>query len=209
MSENKNTQKIREYFVNLKNQIVKYKQYLVKHKKDFRDVSVVFLISSFLLISSLFFSYALNVEALKALVQAEATFFGFFGIMLVYTLKHYDEELVKLKEKSDAISISGEDKTKLPFTRQPKGEFFRDYISEIQDKKKELVKSGINIGMFLLGSMLISVWLIGSIEPYLSESITSEITIKTIRFFSLFTPFLFLMSIYVFFDVLNTIAREI
>ena len=174
-------------------------------KQNIKETSIAFILLVGTIIVSYLFSIVVNSEALKTLVQAEATFFGFFGILFVYALKQYDDEFKELRKSAFELNPS-ESNQKLD-SGDNIVQNLEGMINEIREKKRTLVKAATDIGVAIIGSMLISVWLIGSVDS-ISSTGGNWLIIGTIRFLSYFTIALFLVAIYKFLDLLNKMAEE-
>jgi hypothetical protein len=180
-------------------------EFFSKWKGSIKDW-VIFLILVFgLAMISISFSVVLNAEALKTLVQAEATFFGFFGVLLVYVLKQYDDKLQDWKETSDKLTPSESMET-IPSLSTTQGEQIINIINEIRDNKMAFVNTGITIGAVITFSMLMSVWLIGSFESTLNLSSSLTGVILTLGYLAIG---LFLIAIYMFLQLFRKMAKEI
>ena len=180
-------------------------EFFSKWKGTIKD-STIFLISVFVLaIISIYFSVALNAEALKALVQAEATFFGFFGVLLVYVLKQYDDKLQDWKETADELTPSESMET-IPSLSATQGEQIINIINEIRENKMDFVNTGIAIGVLITFSMLMSVWLIGSFESTLNLNSSLAGVILTLGYLAIG---LFLIAIYEFLQLFRKMAKEV
>ena len=167
---------------------------------------IIFLILVFgLAMISISFSVALNAEALKTLVQAEATFFGFFGVLLVYVLKQYDDKLQDWKETADELTPSESMET-IPSLSATQGEQIINIINEIRENKIAFVNTGITIGVVITFSMLMSVWLIGSFESTLNLNSSLAGVILTLGYLAIG---LFLIAIYTFLQLFRKMAKEI
>ncbi len=180
-------------------------EFFSKWKGTIKDW-IIFLILVFgLAIISISFSVVLNAEALKTLVQAEATFFGFFGVLLVYVLKQYDDKLQDWKETADKLTPS-ESMEAIPLLSTTQGEQIINIINEIRENKMAFVNTGITIGAVITFSMLMSVWLIGSFESTLNLNSSLTGVILTLGYLAIG---LFLIAIYMFLQLFRKMAKEI
>ena len=180
-------------------------EFFSKWKGTLKDW-IIFLILVFgLAMISISFSVVLNAEALKTLVQAEATFFGFFGVLLIYVLKQYDDKLQDWKETADKLTPS-ETIEAIPSLSTTQGEQIIKIINEIRENKMNFVNSGITIGVLITFSMLMSVWLIGSFESTLNLNSSLAGVILTLGYLAIG---LFLIAIYMFLQLFRKMAKEI
>ena len=180
-------------------------EFFSKWKGTIKDW-IIFLILVFVLaMISISFSVVLNAEALKTLVQAEATFFGFFGVLLVYVLKQYDDKLQDWKETADELTPSESMET-IPSLSATQGEQIINIINEIRENKMDFVNTGIAIGVLITFSMLMSVWLIGSFESTLNLNSSLAGVILTLGYLAIG---LFLIAIYEFLQLFRKMAKEV
>jgi hypothetical protein len=180
-------------------------EFFSKWKGTIKDW-IIFLILVFgLAMISISFNVVLNAEALKTLVQAEVTFFGFFGVLLVYVLKQYDDKLQDWKETADKLTPS-ESIEAIPLLSTTQGEQIINIINEIRENKMAFVNTGITIGAVITFSMLMSVWLIGSFESTLNLNSSLTGVILTLGYLAIG---LFLIAIYMFLQLFRKMAKEI
>ena len=202
MSENRILEILRGFYGNRWKVI---HEFFSKWKRTIRDW-IIFLILIFgLAIISLSFSLVLTAESLKTLVQAEATFFGFFGVLLVYVLKQYDDKLQDWKETADKITPSESMET-ISSSSTTQGEQIIKIINEIRENKMDFVNSGITIGALVTFSMLLSVWLIGSFESTLNINSSLASVVLTLGYLAIG---LFLIAIFTFLQLFRKMAKEI
>lgn len=202
MSENRILEILRGFYGNRWKVI---QEFFSKWKGTIRDW-IIFLILIFgLAIISLSFSLVLTAESLKTLVQAEATFFGFFGVLLVYVLKQYDDKLQDWKETADKITPSESMET-ISSSSTTQGEQIIKIINEIRENKMDFVNSGITIGALVTFSMLLSVWLIGSFESTLNINSSLASVVLTLGYLAIG---LFLIAIFTFLQLFRKMAKEI
>ena len=202
MSENRILEILRGFYGNRWKVI---QEFFSKWKGTIRDW-IIFLILIFGLANiSLSFSLVLNAESLKTFVQAEATFFGFFGVLLVYILKQYDDKLQDWKETADKITPSESMET-ISSSSTTQGEQIIKIINEIRENKMDFVNSGITIGALVTFSMLLSVWLIGSFESTLNINSSLASVVPTLGYLAIG---LFLIAIFTFLQLFRKMAKEI
>lgn len=167
---------------------------------------IIFVILVFALATiSIYFGIILTAEALKTLVQAEATFFGFFGVIFLYALKQYDDKLKDWKETADKLTPS-ESMELIPELYTTQGEQIINIINEVRENKRDFVDTGISIGVLITFSMLMSVWLIGSFETNLHLDNSLAGVILTFGYLAIA---LFLLAIYTFLQLFRKMAEEI
>jgi len=180
-------------------------EFYSKCKGNIKDWTILLILVFGLATISTSFSVVLNAEALKTLVQAEATFFGFFGVLLVYVLKQYDDNLQDWKETADKLTPS-ESMEAIPILSTTQGEQIINIINEIRENKMAFVNTGITIGAVITFSMLMSVWLIGSFESTLNINSSLTGVILTLGYLAIG---LFLIAIYMFLQLFRKMAKEI
>lgn len=108
-----------------------------------------------------------ETEALKALIQAEATIFGFFGLIVVYLLKSIDDKEDRYEQMLFDCIVEGKE-TEVPesekrdFTRQyekkrTRGDIIREIISDTRRQKHALTRFLFTVGFYLVASILLSI----------------------------------------------------
>jgi hypothetical protein len=115
-------------------------------------VTIVFLLTWIMIAYSV---VLINKDALKALIEAEATILGFFGLVIVYMLNSLDTRIDRLEQqrfdwdKEQHDKEASDTKTK------------RDSVRNL---KKYVIKRAAIIGTLLTFSLLISIWLLGIVD---------------------------------------------
>lgn len=103
----------------------------------------------------------INQEALKVLVQAEATILGFFGLIIVYILKAFDERQEWWESLWYEVQDKGKGKKTVEVTGKSNDEFFSGFINALVKKRQSTVRFGSIIATLLVFSLLLSVFLLG------------------------------------------------
>lgn len=94
----------------------------------------------------------ISKEMLKALIEAEATILGFFGIIAVYALTSLDSRIDRLEEQNFDIQMkSMKSRNQVIFEDLP------NKIEGIQKTKRRAVLSMLYAGILLVGSLLSSI----------------------------------------------------
>lgn len=101
-------------------------------------------------------------EVLKALIEAEATLLGFFGIIAVYVLTSYDGRLDRFEEKLFKLATEETNVPKIPL--RVGMQQIRQALSSIERKKKDFARLSAIIGASLVLSIILSVLALGTIE---------------------------------------------
>ena len=180
-------------------------EFFSKRKGIIKDW-IIFVILVFVLSTiSIYFGVILNAEALKTLVQAEATFFGFFGVIFIYALKQYDDKLKDWKETADKLTPH-ESMESIPELSITQGEQIINIINENRENKLDFVDTGITIGVLITFSMLLSIWLIGSFETTLNLNNSLGAVILTLGYLAIA---LFLLAIYAFLQLFRKMGEEV
>jgi len=117
--------------------------------------SIVFALTSSYFLGIIFLFGAVAViskEMLKALIEAEATILGFFGIFAVYALTSFDSRMDRLEEQLFDIQMkSMKQRNQVIFGDLP------NKIKGIQKAKRRAVLSALYAGILLVGSLLSSI----------------------------------------------------
>jgi hypothetical protein len=93
-----------------------------------------------------------NDSMLAALLQAEATFLGFFGVIVVYGLTSFDNRIDRVEQ----LSILTAEKN-LPFEKERLVLEISGLRKKIEKERKEFFNNAFWIGVFLVISLLFSV----------------------------------------------------
>jgi hypothetical protein len=145
---------------------------------------------------------------LPPLIEAEATIFGFFGIIIVYILKSLDEQYDRCDKQFYDMSDKGKDKEVPEMTeaalkagliteRVTKGEMLWDELVYINKRKISTIAYASKIGAMLVMSIFISILSLG-----IGDFIVSGMLI-------IFAVFLFLASTTSIFVMFRDEAKEI
>lgn len=197
--------RIREILRAFYNKLKAIQGFFSKWKGTIKGLIFFVVLVAVIAIISIYFSIVLTAEALKTLVQAEATFFGFFGVIFVYVLKQYDDKLEDWKETANNLTPceSTEAISELSTTE---GEQIINIINEVRENKKDFVDTSIAIGTFITISMLMSIWLIGSFE--IPNAYLNNPLVGVFLSFGYFAIALFLLAIYVFLQQFRKMGEE-
>jgi len=122
-----------------------------------------------------------NGDALKALIQADATILGFFGIIVTYILKSLDdkesrwEEIwLQLTEEGKQTQVDSEVAKLTQYLKKKpmsKGEMCMLMVESIEKRRKTTIRFSKAIGTLLVISLLISIWLLSMIGLALETGI--------------------------------------
>jgi len=157
-------------------------------------IGVFFGITSIIaLIAALLFSLIGAFEKtpmLTTLIEAEATIFGFFGLIAVYSLTSYDNRIDRLEEQKFEW-IKEKDDTRATETQTR--------IDGIVKSKRKTINYALIIGIYLFLSLLLSILVLG-----IADAITSWI----ILFFSMALFFIGIVHFFFMFYDMATIPKE-
>jgi len=106
----------------------------------------------------------LDEDAIQALIEAEATILGFFGIIFVYILKSLDDRETWCLDRWYDLSETGEHRDEpigIPVT---KGRIMRERYERIQKQRKDALRFAKRIIIFLIASLLFSIFWLGTME---------------------------------------------
>lgn len=149
---------------------------------------------------------------MKALIQAEATVLGFFGITVVYVLRSLDdkestyaEKLLELevtgKHEETVVAAAGEPEvdtsgdTVISIEMGKRGEFLRQLMMQTHEQKRATIRLIRSTGAYLVSSLLFSIWILGM----------PDIAIAGIL--SIFAVYLFVVSIVSIFWLFEDIGK--
>lgn len=188
------------------------KCWLQRNWKKLLSLTVVPFI---LMLTAFFFGIATVIareEIMKALIQAEATVLGFFGITVVYVLRSLDDKESTYAEKLLELEVTGKhEETVVTAAGEPKvdtsgdivisiktgkrGEFLRQLMMQIHEQKRATVRLIRTTGAYLVSSLLLSIWILGM----------PDIAIAGIL--SIFAVYLFVVSIVSIFWLFEDIGK--
>ena len=136
----------------------------IRHHWLFLTVSAILAFSQPLILGIIFL-YGLvatiEVEMLKAMIQAEATILGFYGLIVVYALTSLDDRIDTLEEQIFEVeekyldlpdnpeSIRNIGKTKIAKRNER--------LNKIKKTRGKTVFSALYVGILLIGSLLASI----------------------------------------------------
>jgi hypothetical protein len=162
------------------------------------DAIIALIVIVFLALSVIFYSPVLtNENGLKALIEAEATILGFFGLMVVYMLSSLDTRIDRLEQQRFDISAKHADEA--------------SKLGEVKNKvrglKKDIVRRSQIIGVMLVVSLLICIGLLGIQNLYLSalESEPSGVFVMIVSGIGALAIFLFFESVWFLFTLFKSI----
>jgi NTP pyrophosphatase (non-canonical NTP hydrolase) len=101
-------------------------------------------------------------EVLTALIEAEATITGFFGIILTYALTALDNRRDKLEDRFWDLAIAARHNKKEGYEEFKKtlkniAETFGSSIDNVREKRNRFINNSIIIGIFLTLSLILSI----------------------------------------------------
>jgi hypothetical protein len=111
----------------------------------------------------------LSADALKTLIEAEATILGFFGLIVVYALTAYDNRIDKLEERIEDWQQNDKPVDLVLL----KGIMFSDVYRDRQDKIKKRKQIVTSMMLVSLGSLVISFFLFITAYGILTSSGTT------------------------------------
>lgn len=120
--------------------------------------SIVFAFTSIYFLGFIFLFGLVAViskEMLKALIEAEATILGFFGLITVYALTSLDTRIDKLEQQLHARIF--DIKEKFSDLGGVKKTYLTERLSNIKEEKRKTVYSALYAGVLLVGSLLSSI----------------------------------------------------
>lgn len=109
---------------------------------------------------------------LKALIEAEATILGFFGLIVVYALTSFDNRTDKLESWLFDLTEKGRH-TEVPEIQEyfksigvaevvmTKGQILIGELHDIQRKRRKTIRSASIVGIYLVLSLLLSIFALG------------------------------------------------
>jgi hypothetical protein len=107
----------------------------------------------------------LNEKGLTALIEAETTLLGFFGLIIAYLLTSLDSKRDKLEELRIEL-----------IKENPNSNQFRNNLNPYRDQKRQVIKYSIGIGALLTLALFLSIGILGVVtatltieEPLLSQ----------------------------------------
>ena len=183
------------------------KSWLQKNRKYLKPL-VAMIVVFFLTVVAAFYSIVLlSKDALKALIEAEATIFGFFGVITFYMLKVYDDKIERYQRKQSELENTG--KSSEPYANAPKIHLVSLVIDEIRENKKRTVRYTSRIATVLFISIVLSVWLLGFMDFVLTPQagISSPIGIFA-ALLSGVTISIFFLGAWFLFGLFKSIAEE-
>lgn len=192
------------------------------------DSDVIFAVITITILALVSVSYVwvlINLDALKALVEAEATILGFFGIVAVYWLTSIDSRIDRLEqEKHDyeirkrqaEANLQNPRKTDTVFASEISS--LKDVVTNLENRieNNQTLKKGVTdeasiIGILLVISLVASIGLIGFQSTYADvlKNLNFDNLFVRLSFVALAIPMmLFLESIWFIFSLLRRMSRK-
>ena len=188
------------------------KYWLQRHWRSLLSITVVPFI---LMLIAVFFGIATVLakeEIMKALIQAETTVLGFFGIMVVYFLKSLDDKESTYAEKLLELEVKGKHEdivatnaskpktdnsgdTIIMITFEHRGEFLKNLMLQAHEQKRATIRFTRPIVAYLISSILLSIWILGMPDAAIAGML------------SIFAVYLFVVSIVSIFWLLGDIGK--
>lgn len=95
-----------------------------------------------------------EVEMLKAMIEAEATILGFFALVVVYALSSLDNRIDRLELLLHILIF---DREKFPDLGGIEQTILTERLSKINERKRKTIYSAVYNGVLLIGSLLASI----------------------------------------------------
>ena len=96
---------------------------------------------------------------LPSLIEAEATILGFFGLIVVYVLSSLDSKIDRVEQRLHTRIREPLEKYK------DLGGVLKTILTErlrnIEEKKRETVRSALFIGVYMIASLMLAIWALG------------------------------------------------
>ena len=148
--------------------------------------------------ASVFYSIIIiNKDALKALVEAEATILGFFGLIVVYILKSFDDREDRCMQQRLDITLH---------SRQIVLHDLDELVIRIRKQRIRTIRYASVIGILLVFSMLLSIFTLGIMDIVLEVGFTNLFS-QIIILLGLIGVFTFLFSIVELFRMFRDMAK--
>jgi len=115
-------------------------------------------------ISQFFGAIAATKESMiNALIQAEATILGFFGLIVIYALTSFDNRTDRLEEQLFKLTTEEHLNVKKEMLER---EILRlkSYLSIIRTNKKDLVNNTLANGILLVSSLVLSILSLAQVQ---------------------------------------------
>jgi hypothetical protein len=157
-------------------------------------VSVALSLTFFLFSIPFGFFIILSTDAVKTLVEAEATILGFFGLIAVYLLTSYDSRIDKLEEKIQDSSDTA------------KTERFSVIQRKLKDRKKRATVAILVALISLLLSFFLSIVTLGLLG--VNEGQPTETALKIAIPLIIVASMLLFIGVFSIFLMIYRIGRE-
>jgi hypothetical protein len=137
----------------------------IRHHWLLVTVSVILAFSPPLIVGIIFL-YGLvatiEVEMLKAMIQAEVTILGFYGLIVVYALTSLDNRMDRLEQQRFDLTKEGRKTNELrevlqEHVSQERYNKLSETLHNIEKTKRKTVYSALYNGALLIGSLLASI----------------------------------------------------
>jgi hypothetical protein len=132
----------------------------------FYALVAIFLISMIitLQISQFFGAIAATKESMiNALIQAEATILGFFGLIVIYALTSFDNRTDRLEEQLFKLTTEEHLNMKKEMLEREITRL-KSYLSIIRTNKKDLVNNTFGNGILLVSSLVLSILSLAQVQ---------------------------------------------
>jgi len=138
---------------------------------------------------------------MKALIEAEATVLGFFGLIIVYILTSLDEKEDRYEQQLFDLTEKGKKHEEVPeelkhLTSMSKGDMLGKALRHVHERRKTAIRYGSTIGIYLVSSLLLSILTLGIPN------------VVTAGFLSMFAVYLFLVSVASIFLMFRDMAKR-
>jgi hypothetical protein len=193
------------------------------HAKVITKSDSIFSLATIIILAlvSIFYVFVLvNLDALRALIEAEATVLGFFGLIAVYLLTSMDSRIDRLEQEKHECEVELRRATtkSLQDVKTTPSEIdalnaednnLRTQIERIQNKKKRAINGSSLIGVLLIISLVADIGLLGFQSQY-SEAIQNlRYPYFQIAGFSAGIPLImFFESVWSIFSLLRKMGKE-
>jgi hypothetical protein len=107
-----------------------------------------------------------RTEMLTALIEAEATIIGFFGLILTYALASFDNRIDKLEEHFYDLTIAAipdyrKNSNKAKGTIDEIGQLYGSLLKNVRENRKRLVNISVFVGSLLMLSLFSAILALG------------------------------------------------
>lgn len=146
------------------------------------------ILLSVLLVSRFFGSIAVTSESmLNTIVQADATILGFFGLIAIYAFTAFDNRTDRFEQQLFELTTEKHPNMKEDALELEKSRLERHLVT-IQRNKKELVDNAFGAGLFLVLSLILSMFSLAKV-PFASDLCTGAIYFMLFSIWFIFVIF--------------------